>query len=118
MAKTKVTKVVTDKPGLLPKMTAEQRAKLKIAKTKKSLGKTIAYEAGKTARSIVSNIAANRTAQAKIAADAMKNVKDTSNVDNAISLYEQIIQGNPDSQGKSGSESTTQVGGSGSKLGG
>lgn len=108
---------------MLPnKLTASQRADVKLAKLNQKAGKTAIKEAGKTIRNVVSNIAANRTVQSKMAYDAQAKyrdkVADNSAVERALDVYENIIKGSPDQTGGKGTESTTEVGSSGSKLNG
>jgi hypothetical protein len=99
-------------------MTNKQRSEIEMAKVNQKTSKTAISEAGRTARSIVSSIATNRTIQQKLANDAAKKYTNDRGdaIANALKIYENVIKGNPDEQGGSGNASTTQVGGSGSAL--
>lgn len=105
------------------KLTSSQRTKVKLAKLNQSATKTGIKEAGSTIRSVVSSLAANRTIQNKIGADSVANQRKVNekSINDALNIYNSIMGGNPSGEGSEGSkqkESTTEVGGSGSKLGG
>lgn len=106
---------------ILPnKLTAAQRAKIKLAKVNQSTAKSAISEAGKTIRSVAANYGANKALSTTTAAETARR-QNASNMNDALAIYNKIISGVPEGEGNSGvsgDKSTTEVGGSGSQLGG
>ena len=107
------------------KLTASQRAKVKLAKLNQSTAKSAISEAGKTIRNVAANIGANQGYKTYSNTKIGQSMANQANakmhndaIDKALALYNKMFEGNADSQGEKGSTSTTEVGGAGSAIGG
>lgn len=114
---------------IVPKYTSEQRLEAKKAKLdykatkQKERTKRTSIRGRKNlareARKAISAYAANRTVQASMTEKNLeRSYRSASEVDDAIATYNSVIDGNPSTSGYNGSKSTSEVGGSGSALGG
>lgn len=100
------------------RLTNSQRTKVKLAKIQgknnRTLGKTLGGEVGGTIRSLGASASATSIAntqareQTKREANA-RMAEATQGINDAMSKYNAIIAGNPDSEGETGDSSTTEI---------